>query len=176
MISAEDSAPPGIPAQELTSRTHAIRLLSARPRRRRFRSTWPSTSTPTIPRPKPTSAPLRGGRGVRSGRCAGRTTEILSTEVAAWDPGVITAGEKVHDMAAGRLEHERLTGPVATDRAVTVIRGLPDCPSTMVTDDGEAQSAMDAVAGGGVDVAGGVVGVVSGGPAADAEVVPHCGA
>ena len=143
----------------------------------RFRSTWPSTSTPTIPSPKPTSAPRRGGLGTGAGRCAGRTTETLRIEVAAFAPGVTTEGEKAHDIAAGRPEQESAMGPEDFDRAVTVIRGLPDCPSAIVTDDGEALSEItEADAGGGGEVTGGVPGVPSGGPAEGGEVAPHCGA
>ena len=68
-------------------------------------------------------------------------------------------------------------GPEDFDRAVTVIRGLPDCPSAIVTDDGEALSEItEAVAGGGGEVTGGVPGVPSGGPADGDEVAPHCAA
>jgi hypothetical protein len=69
-------------------------------------------------------------------------------------------------------------GLVDFDRAVTVIWGLPDWPSTMVIADGEALSEItEADAGGGVEVTGGVVGVPSGGPADDDEVAPlHCAA
>ena len=68
-------------------------------------------------------------------------------------------------------------GSVDPDRALTVIRGLPDCPSTIVTDDGEALSAMArAVTGGAVEVVGGVVGTVSVGVGGGAGVASHCGA
>ena len=67
-------------------------------------------------------------------------------------------------------------GSLDPDRADTVIRGLPDCPSMMVTDDGEALSAITADTGGGGEVTGGVVGGLPGAPESDAELPPHCGA
>ena len=101
----------------------------------------------------------------------------MRIDVAALAPGVITDGENSHDIAAGSPEQDSAMGPSDFDRAVTVIRGLPDCPSAMVTDDGEALSEItEGDAGGGGEVTGGVLGVPSGGPADDDEVAPHCAA
>jgi hypothetical protein len=47
------------------------------------------------------------------GRCSAAealVVEKVTNDVAALDPGLTIAGEKTHDMPAGRLVHESVTG------------------------------------------------------------------
>jgi hypothetical protein len=78
------------------------------------------------------------------------TFEIVSVEVAAPEPGVIVAGEKLQLRALEMFPHESVMGLLSDPDCICAVTiNVPALPDAIVTDAGDAPKDTLGVGGGG---------------------------